>query len=274
MYEKYILIFVIIVLIIVNQVRAEEFEGYADKISIGGYTLARYESAMSLTEPDFGSGLSVSPEDTLGLTTEQTVVRLDGVHRFNKSHALVYSWYAISSNGNKILDEEMDWLDEDGNQITIPAGAQVESVIDYDIYKLGYFWSFYHSDKVELSAGAGAHITRVGVRLNSDTTSSGVEARHVSTNFPLPVLSFAMKYHVTAKLFWYLKTEAFALSFDNWEGTYTDSTAGLEYHVLDNIGLGAGLGSNALKLTEKDSEYKFTFDNRISGAVFYVAVYF
>ncbi len=87
----------------------------------------RYESTMSLTDPALGAGISIRPEDTLGVDSRQTVLRLDGYYRFTRKHALSYSWYSISSRGNKTLDEEFDWLDENGDPITIPVGAQVDT---------------------------------------------------------------------------------------------------------------------------------------------------
>jgi len=260
-------------IVTINQAQADTVVD-TFKISLGGYTLSRYESSMSLTDKGLGAGISLSPEDTLGMNTEQSVVRLDGNVRFNKEHALTYSWYSISSQGNKAVEEEFDWVDDNGDPITIPVGASVTSSLDYDIIKIGYLWSFHHTDKVELAVGGGFHITSIAIGMTADTTSSGIDTTDVSTTVPLPVLSFALSYHVTPKFSWYLKSEFFALRFNDWEGNYTDSTLGMEYRALKNIGLGIGLGSNALKVSEDTSDYKFIFDNRISGALFYVAAYF
>ncbi len=208
------------------------------KIALGGYTLVRYDSAMSLTDPDLGAGISISPEDTLGLETTQTVLRLTGHYRFTKKHALTYSWYSISTDGNKSLEEEFDWLDENGDTITIPVGARVDTSLDYDIFKVGYLWSFHHTDKVELSAGAGLHLTRIAVGMNAETTSSGINTQDVSTSVPLPVVSFNLSYNVTPKFSWGLRAEAFALKFDEWDGIYTDAQLGMEYRAFKNVGLG------------------------------------
>lgn len=244
------------------------------RIALGAYVVPGFESAVSLTERNLGAGISISPEDTLGLNSEQTVLRLDGHYRFTKKHALTFSWYSINSDGNKTLEEEFEWLDEDGNTITIPVGARVDTALDYDIYKVGYLWSFHNTDKVELSVGAGLHITRIAIGLQADTALTGVDARDVTTSLPLPVLSFALVYKVTPKFSWYLKSEAFALTFDDWEGTYTDALAGMEYRAFKHVGLGVGLGSNALKLSEKTNDYKFSYNNRIAGAFLYIATYF
>lgn len=257
-----------------NLVRAEEPLSDKFKIAIGGYAVGRYDSTMSLTESTLGAGASISPEDTLGLDLKQTVTRLDGYYRFTPKHALTYSWYNINSAGNKTVETEFDWLDENGNSVTIPVGAQANTDLDYDIYKIGYLYSFYHNDKVELAAGAGLHITNLSVALDVDTTSGPLDAKNIKSTIPLPVLSFGLTYHVTPKFMWYLKSEVFAISIDDWSGTYTDSTLAMEYRAWKNVGLGAGLGSNSLKIIEEPGDYKFQYENRISGLNLYVAAYF
>ena len=266
-------------LAVVNQARAEDSEPDKVKIALGGYALGRYDSTMSLTEPTLGAGISISPEDTLGVDTKQTVLRLDGYYRFNKKHALTYSWYSINSTGNKSIEDDISWVNKDGEEITIRAGAQIQSLLDYDIFKVGYLWSFYHTDKVELAAGAGLHITRIAVGLDVtagviDPPTANRDTKEVDTTVPLPVLSFGLHYNVTPKFKWFLKTEVFAIAFDDWEGTYSDGTVGMEYRAWENVGLGVGLGSNALKIVEDTNDYKFQYDNRISGINLYVAGYF
>lgn len=270
---KYTVLSCSILLTTFNLAHAEDAVLDKFKIAVGGYSLARLESSLSLTDKNLGAGASISPQDTLGMTNERTVFRLDGHYRFTKEHALTYSWYSISSHGYKSIEKEFDWVDENGDPITIPIGANVNSNLDYDIYKVGYLWSFYHTDKVELVAGAGVHFTRIAIGLTADTTSTGIDARNVSSSLPLPVLSFGLTYHVTPKFSWYTKSEFFALKFDQYDGTYTDSSLGMEYRAFKNVGLGIGFGSNSLKLIEQTDDYKFTYDNRISGLVVYVAAY-
>jgi len=241
------------------------------QISLGGYELTRYESSMSLTDKNTGVGVSISPDDSLGIETENTtVLRIDGHFRFNRRHALTYSWYSIRRSGYRTLTREVNWVDENGDPITIPVGATISTSLNYDIYKLGYLWSFYTSEKVDLAAGAGLHTTRIAVGITTDTTSSGIDAKSVKSTVPLPVLSFGLTYRLTPKFRWYMKTEAFTLSIGEWDGIYSDQTLGLEYKPFKNFGVGAGFGSNALNLTVETNDSRFKFANRISGLLLYV----
>lgn len=268
--------FLLVTMLVATTNLAHAGDAVADKfkISLGGYTVVRNDTTLSLTEPTLGAGISIDPEDTLGLDTKQTVLRLDGYYRFTKKHALTFSVYSLRSDGNKTLDTEFEWLDENGDLITVPVGANVDTSFDYDIFKLGYLWSFYHTDKIEVAFGAGLHLTRVSVGLRTDTTSSGLEAKDTSTSLPLPVISLGLIYNVTPKFSWHIRSEAFALQFDEWDGIYTDNTLGMEYRVFKNVGLGIGLSSSALKVTKENSEEKFVFNNRISGVLIFASAYF
>ena len=274
MYKKFFIFLVVLIIATTSHVHAKEKIPDQFRIALGGFAVVRYDSLMSLTEPNLGAGISISPEDTLGLSSEQVVLRLEGYYRFTKKHAMTYSWYKISSDGSKILEEEFDWIDDNDDTITIPIGAKVDSTLSYDIFKLGYLWSFHHTDKVEMAAGVGLHMTSIEIGLRTDTTSSGVNASDVDTTLPLPVFSFGIVYHVTPKFVWHLKQEFFALQFDKWDGNYTDTTLGVEYRFLENVGLGVAFSSNSLKVTENENDYKFNYDNRITGVLINVAAYF
>jgi hypothetical protein len=272
---KYLLFPMISLLAVASPLHAEEARPDKFKFAIGGYTLARYTSSISVTDPDLGAGISISPEDTLGMDIENTVLRIEGYYRFRPKHALTYAWYSINSTGNKIIEEEFEWVDPGGNPITIPVGAQVISKLDYDIFKVGYLWSFYRTDKVELGAGAGLHITRLATELNASATPPlGQSLQKVDTTIPLPVFSLVLNYYVTPKFHWFLKTEAFALKFDDWTGTYRDTGIGMEYLAWKHVALGAGLNSNALEIEQDAPNYRFRFNNTISGALIYLATYF
>ena len=181
------------------------------------------------------------------------------------------SWYHISNDGERAIQKDIEWLDRNGNVITIPLGATVNSSLDYDIVKLAYQWSFYHNDKVELSVGGGLHLTDIDVKLAASATSSGGSASEARSLLPLPVISFRLGYDVTSKLNWYLQTELFSLSIDDWDGIYTDFQLGMEYRVMKNLGLGIGLGTNSLKVSKKTDKSHFDYDNRLTGVHLFVS---
>jgi len=257
-----------------NPIYASDKNPKKYRISVGGYSLMRSDLSLSLTEPSIGVGVSINPEDTLGLATEQTVFRLSGHYRYSKQHRLTYSWYRISSKGKKLVEKEFEWVDGDGNSIIIPVGAQATTILNYNVFKVGYLWSFHTSDKVELATGIGLHTTFLKVGLQAEATGAEIDVRDVSVNIPLPVLSFNINYKITPNISWYYKTEIFYLAFKDWQGDYSDNSLGMEFFVSKNVGLGVGIGRSTLKISENNTEYKFSFENQITGINLYVSANF
>ena len=244
------------------------------EISAGAYSVFRYESAASLTETSLGAGISIRPRDTLGLDGEQTVFRMDGLYRFNRNHAMTFSWFRINANASKTLTNDIEWVDENGNTITIPTGTSVGSARGYNIYKLGYLWSFYRSDKVELAAGAGLHLAEVNVGLDVDSAIIGSELRTAKSNCPMPFRSFVLDYNVTPRFDWFFRSQLFALDLGDWRGVYSDIELGMKYQLFEHIGIGVGIGSNGLDVTNEDDDTRFEFENRVSGLHFFVSANF
>ena len=243
-------------------------------ISAGAYSVLRYESAVSLTETNLGAGISISPRDTLGLDGEQTVFRLDGLYRFNARHAMTFSWFRINSDASKALADDIEWVDENGDTVIIPTGTSVNSSLGYDIYKLGYLWSFYRSDKVELAAGAGLHMAEVRFGLNVDSAIVGSDLRTAKSNLPMPVLSFMLNYNVTPRFDWFLRSQLFALDLGEWRGVYSDIELGMKYQLFEHIGIGAGIGSNGLDVVREYDDSRFEYENRVAGLHFFVSANF
>ena len=266
------LVFAAITLLGFSDVHAQDNDKF--KFSAGVFSVFKHDSAMSLTSTSAGLGVSFSPEDSLGWKGEQSVLRLDGRYRFTDKHSLSMSWYRISTDGDRSIQKDIEWLGRDGNVITIPVGASVKSSLEYDIVKLAYLWSFYHSDKVELSVGGGIHLTDIGVNLEASVTNNGVSASKADMLAPLPVVSLRLAYDVTPKFSWFWQAELFAISVGDWDGTYSDLQLGMEYQLLQNVGVGIGLGSNALKVLEETDKSRFNYDNRISGINLFISANF
>jgi hypothetical protein len=107
--------------------------------------------------------------------------------------------------------------------------------------------------------------------LEAETTSTGIGAKEARVTLPLPVLSFGLTYNVTPKFNWFLKSEVFSIEIEDWTGSYSDSSFGVEYRAWKNIGLGIGLANNSMKVSRDTDEYKFVFANRVGGVSLYVS---
>ncbi len=83
-----------------------------------------------------------------------------------------------------------------------------------------------------------------------------------------------LKYNVTPRFHWYVKSKTFVLTFDNWTCIYRDVTLGMEYQAWKHVALGVGLVSNVLEIEEDDPEYQLKFDNTATGGLLYLETNF
>lgn len=244
-------------------------------LAAGSYHVFNADSTLSLVSRNAGAGAAIRPNDTLGLDLENTVLKVKGRYRFTPKSQLVLSWYELDANATRNLESDVEWVDRQGNPTTIAAGSKVESGLEYDIAKASYYWSFYHNDKVELMAGAGLHVSRFAIDLDVLTDPSGTLSasgtRNAAQTIPLPTVGFGLHYQVNPKLRWFMQAEGFYLEYDTWKGLFTDLEVGLEYNVWKQLGVGVGLASDSLTVTESDPDYRFRYDNTLSGAHFFLS---
>lgn len=244
-------------------------------ISAGGYHVFRADTTLSLVSRNAGAGAAIRPADTLGLDLENTVLKVNGRYRFSPKSQVVVSWYSVGADSTRILDSDVDWVTPDGKETIIAEGSRVSSSLDYDITKASYYWSFYHSNKVELMAGVGLHVSRFAVDMDVLNAPGGATSsqrtENAATTLPLPTAGFGLNYRVNPKLHWYLRGEGFYMEFDDWRGLFSDLEVGMEYRFWKGLGAGIGLATDNLSVTETTSRYKFRYDNRLSGAHFYLS---
>lgn len=252
----------------VSNVYAEQRE-YKNHISFGGFFISNYESELGLTETNSGVGAKVDTRQALSMNNEESVFRFDGSYRFTDNQSLIYSWYSIKSTGNRTIETEIPWEPE-----SIPAGAKVESTISTDIYKVGYLWSFYNNDKVELGVGAGLHITQLRVELGAEYTGVEWQTESVNTTVPLPVVMFSLSYNITPDLKLNYLSQIFALEFEGIAGTYSDQTLNLEYRFWKNIALGLGINGTSFSLQEEKDDMILSYNRRLTGGLLFISGYF
>ncbi|MDO3385367.1 DUF481 domain-containing protein [Gilvimarinus sp. SDUM040013] len=239
---------------------------YKNELWVGAYLVDRFEGTMSVAERESGFGAAVRLNDTLDMEEDSSILKIDGRFHFNQNHSLTYSVYRIGSQGSVELNRDINWVNTAGDEITIPVGAQVDSDLTYTTAQIGYLWSFYKTDKVELNAGGGLHISQIEFAINGEGIYTGAQAEKIETTLPLPVASIGFRYNITENWRWFYNLSAFALSFDNLSGVYTDNRLGMDYFFTPNIGVGAGIGTNTIRLREDTANYKLEFENRMTGA--------
>lgn len=204
-----------------------------------------------------GLGVDIDVEELLGLDTETSVFRLDSYWRFTRNlrHRLDFTWFSFRRDGRRIIGQDFTIEDpaNPDNTITIKAGAEVSTYFDLDILRVGYSYSFFQDDRIDLAAQIGLFIMPLSVGLSATGFVNGAEAADITA--PLPTLGLRMDFALTPK--WYLRSgvEVFYLKYDNFEGSLYDGKLAVEYNPWKHVGIGLGFESFQFNLQAEGEDY-------------------
>ena len=208
------------------------------RISLGG-SLLTVNSDVRLGVS--GIGIGISPEDLFNVDSGTAVFRADGYWRFskNRKHRLDFTYFSYKRTGETILGRDIDL-----GEIQLPLGTEVSTELKLDVFKVGYSYSFFQDERIDLAFGAGLYI----LPIKYDLTASGVlnvdQAESITA--PLPVFGFRADFAITPK--WLLRNnlDLFYLSISDYEGSIINGRLGIEYNPFKHVGF--GLAAEVLNL--------------------------
>jgi hypothetical protein len=239
-------------------------------LRLGGYAVNSANTVMRLDSANAPVGAYIDFHDTLGGDTRTTIFRADGLYRFNERHALGFAWYDVKFTGSRVLNTQIDW----GGQ-TYPVNAQVNSKLEFDVYKLNYQYSVFHDEKAELGASFGFHIMRLSVGISGTSTLGTGQAASEKVTAPLPVWGLFADYNFTPRFSAYYNYQFFFINVDDkFKGGLQDFIFGLEYRLFRNVAVGAAYNRFALNAEIKKDVSTLKINTNWNGGMLYGAVYF
>lgn len=224
-----------------------------EKFSVDvGYFISNVDTDLSIGS---GLGLTVNVEDLLGLDTNNNVFRIGGSWRFtdNRRHRLDLTWFSFRRDGSKTVGRDIIFEDDEGNEITIPAGTQVKSFFDLDIYKAAYGYSFFQDDRMDLAFTVGLYVMPIDIGLNATGLINVNETARFTA--PLPTLGLRMDFAITPK--WFLRSnfEVFYVEIKEFTGTIYESGVAIEYIPWKHLGFGLGFNTFDLSIEADGEDY-------------------
>jgi long-subunit fatty acid transport protein len=235
-------------------------------IRVGAYIIDKADTTVVLLN-DIGIGGGINFSNTLGGEDSDTVPRLDVLYRFNKKHAIDISVFSIDRQGSTTLSVDLDI----GNE-TFFASETLNSDIKYTLYRIGYNYSFYHSDKVELRLTAGLNITDYELKFE---VVNGGKLEKADVSVPLPLFGLRMGYAITPK--WYVNyvAETFFIEIeDEFKGNLFSYELNTEYRLFKHFSIGAGLARLGIDADIEDDDWKGSVTDSYRGFTAFGKFYF
>ena len=208
---------------------------------LGGF-VASFDSTLGFGLGG-GAGIELDAEELLGMDSTLTVFRVDALYRLGESrrHRLDFSFASFNRSAEKTLAER---IDIDG-EILLP-GTQIESVFDFDLYRLTYSYSVFQDDRVNLGVGLGMYVAPVKYGLDIVTPGDNRTLEVRDATLPLPALALRGDFKVTPKVVLYGEVDLMYLEWSDFSGSLLDFRLGAEYLFTQHFGL--GLGFNAFQI--------------------------
>ena len=221
-----------------------------------------------------GLGLSVDAEELLDLDTSTSSFAIDGFWRFteNRRHRLDFNWFLLHRSGTNTLGRDIDIGD-----LHIPLGTHVNTTLDIDIYRLGYSYSFFQDDRMDLAVSGGAYILPIKFEISAEGLVDGSESASITA--PLPVIGLRADFAISPKWFLRSKIDLFYLEIGDFKGAIADTRLAVEYHAFKNVGFGLRAESFRVKVEAEGDDYpgvdfQGAFEFNSLGLMAYLTLYF
>lgn len=242
-------------------------------LNLSAYQQTSHQTKIRL-DSESGIGTVIDLEDRLNVDEDTgTVFRIDGHYRFNDAHRIDFAWYSAEREG------EARFLQEDiriGDQ-TFMLGSEVSSETEFELFKLGYVWSFINVEPYEFYVGAGINVHKNTLSFVSRrTVGDEVEVRQKEADgsAPLPTLSFGLRYNLTQRWIARWEYEVFAVELGDYGGRFQESALSIEHNTWDHVGFGLGLINFTNSAEAEDDNYVGEFESSYLGYQFYLKTYF
>ena len=254
-------------LFFVNPASAEEEVLFPEKfmIRLASYSVRNADTDMTvLSDDNIGTGFSYA--DDLGGDTRTVVPRLDMYYRFNDRHRIEFSNFKYERDGRQLLAIDIDIEDQ-----TYSIGETVVSDITYELLKIGYGYSFYHSNEVELSFTAGLNITSYDFNFE---LADGSEADSSRVTAPMPMFGLRMSYAINPRWSLHYLTETFFIEVgDSLEGAFLAYELDMQYRFSNNFTLGFGFSRFSMDLDANDDDWNGKIADSHRGVLLFASYY-
>ncbi len=215
-------------------------------IRVGGGWIFGADTTASLVGPR-GLGTVIDYKNTLDGDTTHSTYRFDGTWRMSKKHSLTYSWYDLNRTGERVIDKQIQF----GDDQTYDIGAKVNSQLDIKLHRLLYRYSLYRNEDMSFDFGGGLYYGKINMTLTAEGyagPNSGLAVRSVSLGAPLPTAGVNAECKLTQRIGTFFSADWFYFKVNDWEGAQSDIMIGLTYKLAKNWSLGAGYDRFTLNL--------------------------
>jgi hypothetical protein len=182
-------------------------------------------------------GTEIDLESDLKLKDRKSLPAVFAGARIGERWSIIGEYYALDRGASASASRDLVFDD-----VTFPAGATISSEFNTDVYRLAVGYSFVRSDKVDLGAALGLHVTQFEVALEGQgrigNAAISTQNRKRDALAPLPTLGLFGAYQVTPRLSLGGRVDYLSLKVSDYDGRLINAEARASYRLFKNVGVG------------------------------------
>lgn len=206
-------------------------------------------------------GTEVNAEEDLGLRERNYMPAFLASVRLGERWKLEFEYLSLERENSQSLSRTISWGD---NTYTI--GTTVNSSFNTDIYRLSVGYSFVKDGQKEFGAVLGLHATDLLARINA--AAVGTEEGDVLA--PLPTIGIYGAYAPTPRWLISGRVDIFSLAYEEFDGSLTNVTLGVDYRLWRNLGLGLAWRYIDYDLSVTEPSFTGAVNYSFSGPLLYL----
>jgi hypothetical protein len=217
-------------------------------------TTARLNGAGGLV------GTEVSFEQDLGFTERNDMPAILASVRLGERWKIEAEYLSLRRDNSRALSGTINWGDN-----TYTVGTTVNSQFSSDIFRLSAGYSFVRDAQKEFGATLGLHATDFKMTI----AAAGIGGDTGEARRPC-LLGFYGAYALTPKWLLSGRVDIFSLEYEEYDGSLTNVTVGVDYRFFRNFGLGAAYRYIDYDLGVTKPRYNGSINYRFSGPLLYL----
>lgn len=250
------------------------------KLSLGYYR-PNFDSRVAVGVPGATPPGDINPEQDLGLENNLGGARFDGYWRFADRHRLYFGYYKLDRSASKVLTKDIGPIEIPslGVNDAILAGSNVSIEAKWEVFILGYEYSFYKTDTLEIAGLVGLNVAQLGTQLSGTLITQNNGTRYGETagstlTAPLPAIGLSGDWAIDDR--WRIRGHAgaFKITINNIDAKVVDASVAGEYRVYGNIWGGLGYSLLNASAEKNDGSSDASLDWRTGGLQLYASMLF
>lgn len=211
-------------------------------------------------------------EGSLGLDDDLSLFMGELGWQFGKNWGTTLQYFRSSRSAERTLEESFEWQ---GN--TYDVGAVVQASTRMEITRVFFSRRFRDGDTQSLRLGAGVHWLRLegAIAGQASLNDQSTEFRRSVAKATLPVPNIGAWYRYSPSDRWMLsaRLDWLSASIDDYSGNIWNGSAGINFRLGENVGIGASYQYFELSGTLKEDEWRGSIKTTFTGPYLYVTAF-